>query len=290
MKKIDNTEMKIPLIGAHVSIAGGLYRAPERLNALGGNVMQIFSKNQVRWKVPPLEEAQITQFKEECARFDVQHVCVHDSYLINLGSPEAELLEKSRTAFIHELSRAAQLGIPGVVLHPGAFKNSDEQSCIKKIAKSLDWCFEHETDSGVDAWLETTAGMGTSIGHRFEQLAQIIELSRYPERLGVCLDTAHIFAAGYELRTSEGYEATWAKFDSSIGLEKLRVIHLNDSKKAFGSRVDRHENIGIGEIGALAFERIMNDDRLVSVPKILETPGGDAFYQKNITLLKKMVK
>jgi deoxyribonuclease-4 len=252
--------------------------------------MQIFSKNQVRWNVPPLEDEQIKKFQEECARFNVRHMCIHDSYLINLGSPEPEMLEKSRRAFVHELSRAAQLGIPGVVLHPGAFKDGDEQTCIKTIAESLDWCFENSQDSDAGAWLETTAGMGTSVGHRFEQLARIIDLSRYPERVGVCLDTAHVFAAGYELRTADAYSHTWAEFDRIIGLEKLRVIHLNDSKKACGSRVDRHENIGIGEIGAEAFEQIMNDERLISIPKILETPGGDTFFRKNIKLLKKMVK
>lgn len=277
------------LLGAHVSIAGGISRAPARGAEMGGSAIQIFTKNQVQWKTAPLQPDEIQKFKAACAENQIGSVCVHDSYLINLGSSEPELLARSRQAFVEEIQRTAALAIPFLIFHPGAYKASDATTCLRTIAESLKFCLDAAGTGTVELLLETTSGQGTNVGYRFEELAEIIEQVGPGAPVGVCLDTCHIFTAGYDLRAAATYAQTFADFDRVIGLGKLKVIHLNDSRKPLGSRVDRHENIGRGEIGLEAFRRLMNDPRLAKIPKILETPGGDAWFRQNIDLLKNCV-
>ncbi len=277
------------LLGAHVSIAGGLYKAPARGVELGCTAIQIFTKNQVQWQAPSFSEDDIQQYKAAYQASGIKAVCSHDSYLINIGSAESGLLQKSRNAFVDEILRAHLLEIPYLVFHPGAFKGGDEKSCLQRIAESINYCLDQIGKTSVQVLLETTAGQGTTVGYRFEQLHTIIEQVERRPNVGVCLDTCHIFVAGYDIRDEETYQKTMTEFDEIIGLERLKVIHLNDTKKALGSRVDRHENIGRGTIGETAFCLLMNDDRLKNIPKILETPGGDEWFMKNLALLRSMV-
>jgi len=277
-------------LGAHVSIADGVQHAPQRGVDLGCTAIQIFTRNQRQWRAKPLTEQEITQFKINLKEqgFTPPAICAHDSYLINLAAPDPSLLSKSREAFADELHRAEILGIPCVVFHPGAHKGHGETAGLKRIAESLDYVYDKFPQTSVLALLETTSGQGTTLGYRFEQLQQIIEMVAIPQKIGICLDTCHIFAAGYDIRTESAYLNTFEQFDRILGLSKLKVIHLNDSKKAFGSRVDRHENIGKGMIGLDAFRFIMHDDRLNGIPKILETPGGDEWYTINLDILRKL--
>jgi deoxyribonuclease-4 len=277
------------LLGAHVSIAGGLYKAPARGTELGCTAIQIFTKNQVQWQAPPLAEADIQNYKTTYQAAGLKAVCSHDSYLINIGSADSALLEKSRNAFIDEIQRAHLLEIPYLVFHPGAFKSGNEKECLRIIAESINFCLDQIGKTPVQVLLETTAGQGTTVGYRFEQLRGIIDLVQRPANIGVCLDTCHIFVAGYDIRDENSYQKTIREFDDVIGLDRLKVIHLNDTKKAIGSRVDRHENIGLGTIGENGFRLIMNDNRLANIPKILETPGGDEWFMKNLALLRSMV-
>ncbi len=277
------------LLGAHVSIAGGLYKAPARGTELGCTAIQIFTKNQVQWQAPPLAEADIQNYKPTYQAAGLKAVCSHDSYLINIGSADSALLEKSRNAFIDEIQRAHLLEIPYLVFHPGAFKSGNEKECLRIIAESINFCLDQIGKTPVQVLLETTAGQGTTVGYRFEQLRGIIDLVQRPANIGVCLDTCHIFVAGYDIRDENSYQKTIREFDDVIGLDRLKVIHLNDTKKAIGSRVDRHENIGLGTIGENGFRLIMNDNRLANIPKILETPGGDEWFMKNLALLRSMV-
>jgi deoxyribonuclease-4 len=277
------------LLGAHVSIAGGISQAPARGAEIGGTAIQIFTKNQVQWKSAPLHAEEIQKFKTACFEKQIQAVCVHDSYLINLGSTEPELLARSRQAFTEEICRTAALGIPFLVFHPGAYKSGDAATCLQTIAESLDFCLDAAGTTAVQLLLETTSGQGTNVGYRFEQLAHIIERARQPACVGVCLDTCHIFTAGYDIRDAQSYGQTMAEFARVVGLDKLKIIHLNDSRKPLGSRVDRHENIGRGLIGLEAFRLLLTDPRLKTVPKILETPGGDDWYRTNLELLKSLV-
>lgn len=277
------------LVGAHVSVAGGVSKAPKRGAALGCTAIQIFTKNQRQWRSPELAVSEIEQFFPEMEKHRIQSACVHDSYLINLGSNEPELLVKSRAAFQDEIERAALLKIPYLIFHPGSYKDGDEATCLKTIAESIDTCIGKSGETSVKVLIETTAGQGTSVGYRFEHLAEIRDRVAFPENVGFCIDTSHIFAAGYDIRTEETYQQTMAEFDKIAGLAHLHVIHLNDSLKPLASRVDRHENIGLGLIGIVPFRLIMNDKRLKNVLKIIETPGGDEWYLKNLNLLKSLV-
>lgn len=277
------------LLGAHVSIAGGIYKAPARGVELGCTAIQIFTKNQVQWQAPPLSKEDIQKYKIAYQASGIKTVCSHDSYLINIGSSEPELLRKSRNAFIDEIQRAHLLEIPYLVFHPGVYKDGDEEDCLQIIAESINFCFDQIGKTSVLVLLETTAGQGTTVGYRFEQLREIIDLVKYHQNIGVCLDTCHIFAAGYDIRDENMYLKTMQEFDEVIGLHHLKVIHLNDTKKPLGSRVDRHENIGLGNIGVEGFRLFMNDARLIHIPKILETPGGDEWFMKNLALLQSMV-
>jgi deoxyribonuclease-4 len=278
------------LIGAHISIAGGLDQAPPRGEEIGCTAIQIFTKTQVQWKFKPLSSSEIEHYQQALANSSIQSVVAHNSYLINLGSPEENLVEKSRQAFLDEMDRADSLGIPVLIFHPGSHKNVAEDVGLRVIRESIDYVFQQRPDHKIKLLLETTAGQGTNLGYSFEQLKWIIDSINHPIRLGVCLDTCHIFAAGYDIRTPSSYQNTFDNFDQVIGLEKLQAIHLNDSKTKLGSRVDRHEHIGHGQIGLETFRLIMNDSRFINVPKLLETPGDMVKFKENLDLLKSLVK
>jgi len=257
-----------------MSIAGGLGRAIERGEAAGCETIQIFTKSANQWRARHLGDDEIAAFTHAAASSPLSPIVAHGSYLINLASPVPELLERSRTAFLAEMLRAEALGIPLLVIHPGAHTGSGEASGLDTVAASLNRVHRDAPGLGLRVLLETTAGQGTCLGARFNELAQIIDRVDEPERLGICLDTCHVHAAGYNLITPEGYEATLCELDRTAGLDRLAVIHLNDSKTGLGSRVDRHEHIGHGTLGLEPFQRLLHDPRLEQVPMILETPKG----------------
>ena len=259
-------------LGAHMSIAGGLHMAFERIRAVDGTALQIFTRNQRQWKVPPLTGYDIELFTVAREQWGDYPIAAHDSYLINLASPDPELTRRSRSGFAQELKRVEALSIPFLVTHPGSHLGQGAEAGIKRYATNLDEAIEDSgTRSGL-ILLETTAGQGTNLGSTFEELARIIELSDHPDRLGVCFDTCHAFAAGYDLRTPETYAATFDAFDRTIGLDRLKFFHVNDAKVPLGSRKDRHDHIGQGEIGLSGFRNLMRDPRFADVPKTLETP------------------
>lgn len=272
--------------GAHMSISGGLHKAFAHGERAGCDTIQIFSKNQQQWRARPLAEQDIAQFKAEQQRSGFAPIIVHDSYLINLASPKDELWEKSTAAFADELERCAALGIPYIVTHPGAHTGSGEEAGLRREADALNRLFDAGTGAGVMVLLETTAGQGTCLGYRFEHLARLIELVKQPERLGVCVDTCHILAAGYDIRTPETYAATFEEFDRVVGVERIKALHVNDSQKDLGSRVDRHAHIGEGCIGIGGFRALVNDPRFADVPMILETPKGDDLAEDIMNLAK----
>lgn len=274
-------------LGAHVSIAGGLPNAVENGTALDCEAIQIFSKNQRQWRVPPLEDDEAEAFRSAFDASPLQAAMIHDSYLINLGDHEKGGLQKSRDGFVVEMERAQRLGIPLLVFHPGAHKGKGEESGLKRIVESLEHCMDVADAPDVLLLVENTAGQGTTLGYRFEQLRAIREGVSEPDRVGFCLDTCHLFAAGYDLADETGYEAVIDQVEAVLGLDTVRAFHLNDSKRELSSRVDRHEHIGQGEIGERAFRRLMNDDRFADVPMVLETPGDASDYKRNLELLKE---
>jgi deoxyribonuclease-4 len=265
-------------IGAHVSAAGGVENAPLRAKEIDANAFALFTKNQRQWVAKPLSEESIRAFKDNCARlgFSAEQILPHDSYLINLGAPEPEKLEKSRQAFIDEMERCRQLGLTLLNFHPGShLKKVSEQECLNTIAESIN--LAHRAVPDVVAVIENTAGQGSNLGWRFEHLAAIIDQVEDKARVGVCLDTCHTFTAGYDLRGFEACEATFAEFDRVVGMHYLRAMHLNDSKVEFASRVDRHHSLGKGEIGWDCFEYIAQDPRFDAIPLILETIDPDVW-------------
>ncbi len=261
----------MPLFGSHLSIAGGYYKAVEAAAALGLDAVQLFTKNNNQWAAKPLAAEDVKAFREAIERTGIQQPVAHDSYLINLASPHDELWNKSQEAFIVELQRAEALGLIGVVMHPGSYVESDEQSGLKRIVQALDAAHRATPKFKTLTLLETTAGQGTNLGAKFEHLAYIIEHIKHPDRVAVCVDSCHIFAAGYPLATRDEYAATMNEFDRIIGLDRIRCFHLNDSKKGLGSRVDRHEHIGEGCLGLEPFRHIVNDPRFAALPMYLET-------------------
>lgn len=268
-------------IGAHVSAAGGVENAPQRASEIGAEAFALFTKNQRRWEAPALTEESINGFKKKCGEhnYSMDYVMPHDSYLINLGHPEREQLEKSRNGFLDEMQRCEKLGIKLLNFHPGNHLNKiSVDECIKRNAESLNWALDQT--EGVTAVIENTAGQGTSVGYKFEFLAAIIDGVEDKSRVGVCLDTCHAFAAGYDLSTSRGYASMCDEFEQTIGFDYLKGMHLNDSKKPLGSRVDRHENIGEGDIGLKGFELIMQDERFEDMPMILETPNTEEWPEE----------
>ncbi|MCX8057374.1 MAG: deoxyribonuclease IV [Ignavibacteria bacterium] len=283
--------MKI-LLGAHMSIAGGVDKAVERAAKIGCTTFQLFTKNSNQWKATPLNDNVIQNYKRLIKLTKLQPVIAHDSYLINLCAKDKSILKKSRDAFIDELLRCEILGINYLNFHPGSHMGTGEDDGIKLVAESLNIIHEKTKGLKVKSMIETTAGQGTSIGYRFEQIRKIIDLVEDKKRLAVCVDTCHIFAAGYDFRTEKSYLKTFEEFDQIIGLKYLKAFHLNDSKKGLGERVDRHEHIGKGKIGLNGFRFIMNDERFQNIPKILETPKGEDMKEDiiNMRKLKSLVK
>jgi deoxyribonuclease IV len=278
------------LAGAHMSIAGGIHRAFERGVNAGCRTIQVFLKNSNQWKAKPLTEQDRELFKEAQKSSGIRPVMAHDSYLINLASSDEALRRKSINALIEEMERANFLGIPYLIIHPGAHVGAGVDSGIVRISDALKRALE-SVEPPVAVVLENTAGQGSSIGHRFEHLSAIMEKIPYPDRMGVCLDTCHMFAAGYDIRSQAGYRATMRQFDRLIGVKKIRAFHVNDSKKEFGSRVDRHAHIGQGCIGLESFRCLVNDRRFTRVPKILETPKGPDLEEDimNLSTLKSLL-
>lgn len=278
------------LLGAHVSIAGGISTAPEKAKALTCNCMQIFSKNQMQWKAKLADLDEAERFQANAKEFGIVETVVHDSYLINLASPDKALLKQSREAFLDEMVRARHLGVSKLIFHPGSHVGSGEQAGLKRIAESLNWCGDAFGGGGVIQVLEITAGQGSVLGRSFEQLAKIIDQMEDRKNVGVCLDTCHTYATGYDIKTKKGYKDTMESFDDILGLERLCALHLNDSKGKLGSNLDRHEQIGKGFIGLEGFRNLVNDENLEDVPMVLETPAGDKEYKAELKLLRSLIK
>lgn len=279
------------LLGAHVSISGGVFNAPYNGKEATCDVVQIFTKSSNQWKAKELTDDDREKFAAAQKDTGVTVVCAHDSYLVNLASPDAELHRKSYDSFFDEMHRCDFLGIPNLVMHPGSHVGSGEEAGLHKITDSFNRMLDADPDGKVTICLETTAGQGTNLGYSFEQLAQMIDLVGNKARMGICLDTCHIFAAGYPISTEAEYKSTIKQFDEVVGLERLRVIHFNDSKREFGSKIDRHEDIGKGQIGTGPFGFFLNDKRLAKIPKILETPKESAAEDiANLKVLRSLIK
>ncbi|MFZ4526503.1 MAG: deoxyribonuclease IV [Chlorobium sp.] len=272
-------------VGAHVSASGGVENAPLQATFIGARAFALFTKNQRQWKAPKLSASSIDAFKKNCSDggFKPEHILPHDSYLINLGSPDPDKLKRAREAFIEEMQRAEELGLVMLNFHPGShLKEIDEEQCLKLIAESINMALD--ATKGVAAVIENTAGQGTNLGHRFEQLASLVDQVADKTRVGICLDTCHLFASGYDLRTTEAAAFTFSEFDRIVGLNYLRGMHLNDAMQPLGSRVDRHASIGKGTIGLDVFSYIMNTPAFEEIPLILETPDSDA-WSSEISIL-----
>lgn len=277
-------------VGAHVSTAGGIFNAPLNAKKIGAKAFALFTKNQRQWKAKPLTEEAVNKFKENLKKVKIlpRHVLPHDSYLINLGHPEKEKRRKSIEAFVDEVNRCYLLGLKYLNFHPGShLRMISEKECLKLIAKSLDETMERTKD--VVLVIENTAGQGSNVGYSFEHLAEIISVVKNKRRIGICLDTCHMFAAGYDIRTEKSYGRTMKEFGEIVGFKYLKGMHLNDAKSQLGSRVDRHQSIGMGNIGVDAFRFIMNDERLNDIPLILETPDSSR-WPYEIKLLYSLVK
>lgn len=278
------------LIGAHMPTAGGLKNSLTAGLEIGCTAVQLFTGNPRQWSHPSLTDDEVREFRKTHEQTGIPFLVAHDSYLINLAAPAADVLERSRSAFRGELERAHELGIPWVVTHMGSHLDQGEDEAVKRLITSLREILEETEAEGCTAGvaLETTAGQGTGLGWSFNQLGEILAGVGDNPRLGVCMDTCHVFAAGYDIRTPEAYNQTMQKFDDQVGIKYLRVIHANDSKKGLGSRVDRHEHIGLGEIGMEAFSLLLNDIRLVHIPVIAETPESQTMHRVNVARLRRL--
>jgi deoxyribonuclease-4 len=279
------------LLGAHLSIAGGLHRSLQRARKLRCTALQIFTKNASAWRERPLEDLEVERFESERRGSGVVEISSHTSYLLNLASPERATRRRSIEALGLEVLRCSRLGVHNVVLHPGAHRGDGEERGIARIADGLRAVLDRVGTVGVRILLESTAGQGTTLGRTFEQLAAVLERSGGDAPLGVCLDTCHLLAAGYDIRSPSAYRKTLKRFDRTVGLGRLHLLHMNDSKKELGSRVDRHEHIGEGHVGREAFRLVMTDERLTRVPKILETPklkNGKEYDRVNLNRLRRL--
>lgn len=268
-------------IGAHVSTGSGVSQAPVNADSIGAKAFALFTRNPSRWTSKPISDKEAGLFKERCAAlgYSAAHILPHDSYLINLGSPDKDKLAQSREAFLDEFHRCSQLGLTMLNFHPGSHLNLvDVYTCISTIAESINMTLD--ATEGVKAVIESTAGQGSNLGYTFEQIKAIIDLVEDKTRVGVCVDTCHTFAAGYDFSTAEGYEATWQEFDRVIGLKYLCAMHINDTKKGLSSHVDRHAPLGQGELGAAFFTMLVNDPRMDDIPLILETPDESLWAQE----------
>lgn len=282
----------MPLLGAHMSVAGGLHLAFARLAKVGGEALQIFTRNQRQWRAAPVSDEEKALYGAAWQEAGRPVVAAHDSYLINLASDNEETVDKSKVALADELRRCQALAIPYLVMHPGSHLGQGVARGIDRFVANLDAVLaETVGEARVMVLLETTAGQGTNLGASFEELATMIETSRHPGRLGVCFDTCHAFAAGYDLSTPEGYATTFADFDRLIGLHRLRFFHLNDASRGLGSRVDRHTHIGQGEIGLVGFRLLINDPRFAALPMTLETPKGEDLAEdmENLAVLRSLL-
>ena len=268
-------------IGAHVSASGGVENAPLNANAIGAKAFALFTRNQRQWKSSPLTKKSISLFKERCEEFgyEAKHILPHDSYLINLGHPDPDGLQKSREAFLDEMQRCEQLGLDRLNFHPGSHLNElPVDDCLARIAESINRTLDQT--AGVCAVIENTAGQGTNLGYTFEQIAAIIDRVEDKTRVGVCIDTAHTLAAGYDIKTEQGFTETFRHFDEVIGFSYLRGMHINDSKKDLATRVDRHDSIGKGVMGMTTFKMLMADPRFDDIPLILETPDESIWAEE----------
>jgi deoxyribonuclease-4 len=277
-------------VGAHVSASGGVENAPVNANMIGARAFALFTKNQRQWFSNPLTRASIKIFRENCEKYDFKpfQILPHDSYLINLGHPDDEQLEKSRASFLDEMQRCEQLGLDRLNFHPGShLKTITEEECLSRIAESINIVLDKTR--GVTAVIENTAGQGTNMGYKFEQLLFIIDKVDDKKRVGVCIDTCHAFTSGYNIKTPEGFENTFREFDRIVGLSYLRGMHINDSKKEIATRVDRHDNLGKGFLGEDVFRILMNDPRFDNMPLILETPD-ESLWEEEIKKLYSLIK
>ena len=277
------------LLGAHVPTSGGVAMAPGNGRSIEATAIQIFTRSQRQWKAKPMSRQESGAFRRALGGSGVKAVLSHASYLINLSSVVPQFLALSRKTLAEELRRCHALGIPHAVVHPGAHMGAGDEQGLAAVARSLDDVLRRTRGSSAGPLLEITAGQGSCLGHRFEQVAEILARVKEPRRVGVCLDTCHLFAAGHDITTESGYEHTLERFDKVVGLRKLKAIHLNDSQKPLGSRVDRHAHIGEGFLGLATFARFLNDPRLARVPMVVETPGPIEVWKKEIALLRGLV-
>jgi len=279
-------------LGAHMSIAGGLHNAPERGMKVGCGVIQVFTQNSNQWRGKTISDADVALFRKKWAESGLHEIVSHDIYLINLGAAPGEVRDKSLAGFQEEMERCARLGIDKIIMHPGSHNGDGEEVGLRRVVEAFDRLIVDTPAYSGKILLETTAGQGTNLGYTFEQLKVIMDGSAFPDRFGVCFDTCHTFAAGYDITTEAGYKAVWEEFDRIIGIDRLQCFHFNDSKKGLNCHVDRHEHIGQGAMGLDGFRFLMNDPRFANVPKILETPKGDndEMDMANLTLLRGLTK
>jgi deoxyribonuclease-4 len=275
---------RMPILGAHQSISGGYYRAAERARDCGCQCVQLFTKNNNQWRAKEITGEEAEKFRQGLLACGISHPLAHDSYLINLAAPDYELWKKSIDAFVIELLRCDKLGIPYLVTHPGSYTTTSEEIGLRRIIEALDETHRQTRGAQAVTLLEVTAGQGSSLGHRFEHLATILDGVQDPERLAVCIDTCHLFAAGYPLAPEKPYRATMRKLDRVLGIKLVKAVHLNDSKRELGSRVDRHEHIGKGKIGLEGFRLLLNDHRFDTTPMYLETPKEENGEPKGLEL------
>ncbi|MGL6072547.1 MAG: deoxyribonuclease IV [Fimbriiglobus sp.] len=280
----------MPLFGAHFSVAGGLYKAAQTCQEYSAETFQLFTKNASQWAAKPLTDEDVRLFKAHVKAAKAKFVTAHDSYLINLAAQDDVLFQKSVDAFVVELERAEALGLAYLVTHPGAHVGSGEEAGLERVIKGLDLALARSSGYKVRVLIETTAGQGTTLGYKFEHLATILEGVAEPDRVAVCLDTCHVFAAGYDLRTELAFQTTLDEFDDIVGLKQIHVIHVNDSVKDLGCRVDRHAGLGQGKIGKAAFQMLVNEPRFAKLPMILETPkdgpDGEAMDPIHLQMLR----
>jgi len=285
---------RMAILGAHMSIAGGYYKAVLAAQKAGCDCVQVFTKNNNQWRAKPISDDDVKDFRTALTECDITHPISHDSYLINLASPDDELWKKSIDALVIELQRAEMLGIPYVVAHPGAFTTSSEAKGLKRIARGLNEVHRQSKGSLARCLLETTAGQGSNLGWKFEHLAEIMDRVRDPDRLGICFDTCHVFASGYPMDTEKSYKATMRSLNKTVGVHQVKAFHLNDSLKPLGSRVDRHAAIGQGELGLEPFRYLLNDRRFRKVPMYLETAKendkGEDMDVVNLRTLRRLVE
>ncbi len=280
------------LLGAHMSIAGGVFNAPARGKSIGCDTIQIFVKNANQWVGKPITDEEAEKFQQASKETGIQPIFSHNSYLINLASPDDGLYKKSADAMLDELERSEKLRLPFLVMHPGAHVGSGEEAGLNRIARAINGLFKKTRGYNVKIALETTAGQKSNLGYTFEQLAALIEAVKDKKRVCVCYDTCHTFAAGYDLRTKKAYEATFAQFNAVVGLDRICAFHLNDSVNELGSRIDRHAHIGQGQIGEEGFRLLMNDERFATIPMVLETPKGPDMAEDvvNLKVLRALIK